>query len=100
MRAQEPVLSFSFPNIARSSLPEHILDGIPTVRALPLSHLPLPFLGRNCRRKPRSPGGLVSTPGIAFHSTPLFDWITLTGAVVPPHAEPSDHDHDDEGIQD
>ena len=61
------------------------MTGPDTVRALPLSQIPLPFLDRATL----PPKG---NPGVAFDSTTLFGSTTLAGAVLPLHAEPIDHD--------
>jgi len=59
------------------------LTGLNTVHALPqspaVSHAPFLLRSGNTTAKGSS--------GVAFNSTTLFDWITLTGAVFPPHAE-------------
>jgi hypothetical protein len=101
MPAQEPVLSFPSP-ASLGALAEHFFDGLRTPYAH--SHTPIrpfPSLDRATQPPKEAPTlgwSRTSTP-IAF--TRLFDWTTLTGAVLPPHAEPSlITDHDGEGVPD
>ena len=76
------------------------MTGPNTVRALPLSHVPLPFLDRPTqllKEAPTSRWSYTST----FDSTTLFEWTTLTGAVLPSHAEPPlITNHDSEAVPD
>ena len=79
MTAQEPGLSSPSPHRSMLSL-VFLLTGPDTVRALPLSQMPLPFLDRATLP--------LKDPGVAFDSTTLMVWTTRTGAIPSPHAEP------------
>jgi hypothetical protein len=103
MPAQEIVLSLSSP-ASLNALAEQFFDGYehrtrtPTVPSAPS------LLGSGYATAEGSPDLGVEPylhPGVALGSTALFDWTTLAGAILPPHAEPSlvtDHDGEGEGV--
>ena len=79
MAVQAPVLSFSFPALPALSLSIY-LTGPNTLRTLPLSCTPLPALDWAMQQPKEARSRL--------RSTTLSDWNTLTGAILPPCAEP------------
>ena len=101
--AQEIVLSLPSP-ASLNALAEHFFDDsehracTPTVPSAPS------LLGSGYATAEGSPDLGVEPylpPDVAFGSTALFDWTTLAGAILPPHAEPSlITDHDGEGVPD
>ena len=101
MAAQEPFSPSHSPH--RSTLGIYLTEPN-TVRVLPPSHTPLPFLDRAkqlLKEAPTSGWRRTPTPGVTFDSTTLFEWITSTGAVLPLHAEPSlITNHDSEATPD
>ena len=86
MPAPEPVLSF--PSVASlDALAEHFFDESEHHARTPAApYAPSLRLGDATAK---------GSPSAAFNSTTLFDSTTLTGAVLPPYAEPPlviDHD--------
>jgi len=75
--AQEPVLSTTL-SLSNSLTRPNTVHALP--RSPAVSYAPSLLRSGNAPAKESSGG--------AFNSTTLFDWITLTGAVLPPHAEP------------
>ena len=101
--AQEIVLSLPSP-ASLNALAEHFFDCSEHRTCTPTAPSAPSLLGSGYATAEGSPDLGVEPylpPDVAFGSTALFDWATLAGAILPPHAEPSlITDHNDDGVPD